>query len=242
MFDGFAERWVSTRGARIYALVGGSGPPLLLMHGYPQNHVAWHAVAPRLVDHFSLVLPDLRGASTGPPPDPENANYSKRMMAEDMIEVMGALGHERFFLAGHDRGGRVPYRLALDHPDRVSRLAIVDILPTLDVWEQIDGQNASASYHWLLLAQPAPLPERLIGCDPEFFLQHLLDRWAGRRQALELSTVAEYSRHFRNPSVIAAACEDYRAGATIDLELDRKDGATAGVSVVRHFSCGRNGT
>jgi len=225
VFDGFAERWVSTRGARIHALVGGAGPPVLLLHGYPQNHVAWHAVASRLQDRFSLVVPDLRGYgdSTGPAPDAIHANYSKRAMAEDMVELMGALGLERFFLAGHDRGGRVAYRLALDHPDRVSRLAVVDLLPTLDVWEQIDGQNATDSYHWLLLAQPAPLPEHLIGCDPEFFLQHLLDRWAGRRDALHPAAVAEYLRHFRKPSVIVAACEDYRAGATVDLELDRQD-------------------
>lgn len=153
-------------------------------------------------------------------------------MAEDMVGLMAALRHERFVLAGHDRGGRVAYRLALDHPGRVIQLAVLDILPTLDVWEQINGQTAMASYHWLLLSQPAPLPERLIGCDPDFFLQHVLERWAGRRDALDAGAVAEYQRHFRKPSVIAAACEDYRAGATIDLALDRDDRAAG-----RRISC-----
>jgi haloacetate dehalogenase len=146
-------------------------------------------------------------------------------MAQDMVEVMAALGYETFGVAGHDRGGRVAYRLALDHPDRVVRLAVLDILPTLDVWQHIDQHSAMSSYHWLLLAQPAPLPEHLIGCDPDFFFHHVVDSWAGDRRRLNADAVAEYLDHYRKASVITAACEDYRAGATIDLELDRHDRA-----------------
>ena len=185
----------------------------------------WHRVAPRLAGHFSLVVPDLRGYgdSLGPPPDPRHRHYSKRTMAADMVAVMAALGYERFSVAGHDRGGRVAYRLALDHPASVARLAVLDILPTFDVWERMNTEAALRSYHWLFLAQPAPLPERLIGHDPDFYLRHLLDRWAGRLDALDAAAVAEYARAFRKPRVIEAMCEDYRAGATIDREDDRND-------------------
>jgi haloacetate dehalogenase len=225
MFEGFKEHRLPTGQAQIYLLTAGSGPPLLLLHGYPQTHVAWHAVAPRLREHFSLVIPDLRGygQSKGPPPDSAHMNYSKRMMADDMVKIMTALGHERFMLAGHDRGGRVGYRLALDHPDRVSRFAAIDIIPTLAAAERINKDTAMSTYHWLFLAQPAPMPERLIGNDPEFYLLHLLERWAGRRDALSPSAVAEYTRHFREPSMIEATCEDYRAGMGVDLEHDRAD-------------------
>jgi haloacetate dehalogenase len=225
MFEGFEERRISTRGAQIFALTGGVGPPLLLLHGYPQSHVMWHAVAPLLRARFSLVIPDLRGYgdSTGPGPDPQHLNYSKRAMAADMVELMSALGHDRFALAGHDRGGRVAYRLVFDHPARVLRLAVLDIVPTFDMWERMNAKSALGSYHWLLLAQPPPLPERLIGFDPEFFLRYLFERWAGRPESLQPEAVAEYVRHFRKTSVIQAACEDYRAGATVDFDHDRAD-------------------
>lgn len=229
MFDGFKEHRFKTRDAEMFFLTGGDGPPVLFLHGYPQTHVAWHAVAPSLVNNFSLVVPDLRGygESKGPPPDLEHHRYSKRAMAEDMLEVMKALGYERFMMAGHDRGGRVAYRLALDHPDCVSKLAAIDIIPTLNVWELMDKDAALGTYHWMFLAQPAPIPERLIGHDPEFYLLHLLESWAGRKDVLDPAAVDEYVRHFRKPSVIEATCEDYRAGATIDFEhdsLDRESG------------------
>jgi haloacetate dehalogenase len=225
MFTGFEQHRVSTRQAQIHVLTGGQGPPVLLLHGYPQTHVVWHAVAPRLREHFSLVIPDLRGYgdSKGPPPDPQHMNYSKRAMAQDMVELMSALGHERFMLAGHDRGGRVGYRLALDHPERLSHFAAIDIIPTLAAAERMNKDTAMSTYHWLFLAQPAPMPERLIGHDPEFYLRHLLDRWAGNREALDANAVAEYIRHFQKPSVIEATCEDYRAGMSVDLEHDRAD-------------------
>jgi haloacetate dehalogenase len=225
VFDGFHEHRLPAGDAEIFSLTGGSGPALLLLHGFPQNHVMWHAVAPRLTSKFSLIIPDLRGYgdSRGPAADAAHRNYSKRAMAADALALMTALGHDRFFVAGHDRGARVGYRLALDRPDRVARLAVLDILPTFDVWARMDRNAALNSYHWLFLAQPGPLPERLIGHDPDFYLHHLLDRWAGNPRSLAPAAVAEYARHFRKASVIAAVCEDYRAGATVDLEDDRAD-------------------
>lgn len=228
MLEGFRAQRIpvaAAGGAEINVVTGGSGPPLLLLHGYPQTHVAWHAVAARLLERFSLVLPDLRGYgdSHGPRPDAEHHNHCKRVMAADMVAVMATLGHHRFFCAGHDRGARVAHRLALDYPDCVPRLALLDILPTLAVWERMNWSAALATYHWLFLAQPAPLPERLIGHDPDFYLRHLLDRWAGNPALLEAAAVAAYARAFRRPSVIEATCEDYRAGATIDLVHDRAD-------------------
>ena len=149
-----------------------------MLHGYPQTHVIWHRVAPLLAQRFTVILPDLRGygQSRGPVPDNAHRNYSKRVMAEDMVRLMTALGHERFLLAGHDRGARVGYRLALDHPERVARFAALDIIPTLDMWERMDADRALGSYHWMFLAVPAPVPERLIAADPDFYIRHLLTR------------------------------------------------------------------
>lgn len=225
MFEGFDTRRVATEGAEIFARTAGDGEPVLLLHGFPQTHVMWHRVAPVLAERLFVVAPDLRGYgdSRGPAPDAAHQNYSKRAMAADMVALMASLGHERFMLAGHDRGGRVGYRMALDAPERVSRFAAVDIIPTLDAWQRMNWQGALGTYHWSFLAQPAPMPEHLIGGDPEFYLQHLLARWAGDREALDAAAVAEYARHYRRPEVIQATCEDYRAGATVDIEHDRAD-------------------
>jgi haloacetate dehalogenase len=225
VFEGFAEQRIALAETEIFCRTGGAGPPLLLLHGYPQTHVAWHRVAPRLMRQFSLVMPDLRGygESRGPRPDPEHRHYSKRAMARDMAELMTALGHERFLLAGHDRGARVGFRLALDYPDRVQRFVAIDIIPTFDVWEQMDANKALSSYHWSFLAVPAPVPETLIAADPDFYIRHLLDRWVGRPDALHPQAVAAYLRQFHEPSVIAATCEDYRAGASIDRQEDGED-------------------
>jgi haloacetate dehalogenase len=225
LFEGFAEQRVTLAEAEIFCRIGGAGPPLLLLHGYPQTHVAWHRVAPRLMRQFSLVVPDLRGygESRGPRPDPEHRHYSKRAMARDMAELMTALGHERFLLAGHDRGARVGFRLALDHPARVQRFAAIDIIPTFDVWEQMDANKALSGYHWSFLAVPAPVPETLIAADSDFYIRHLLDRWVGRPDALHPQAVAAYLRQFHEPNVIAATCEDYRAGASIDRQEDGED-------------------
>ncbi len=225
MLDWLEERRVAVGEAELYLRLGGAGPPLLLLHGYPQTHLAWHRVAPPLARDFTLVIPDLRGygASTGPAPDPEHRNYSKRAMAEDMVALMAALGHDRFALAGHDRGGRVGYRLCLDHPERVTRFAALDIVPTLDVWQAMDADTALSTYHWPFLAVPAPVPERLIGSDPDFFIAHLLDRWAGRPDALDPNAVRAYCAQFHDPAVIAATCADYRAGASLDRAHDQAD-------------------
>lgn len=227
MFEGFENQRIAVGETTIDLMAGGTGPALLLLHGFPQSRAAWHAVAPLLAPDFSLVIPDLPGygGSLGAPPSATHEAYSKRAMARTMIAVMAALGHERFFLAGHDRGARVAYRLTLDHPERVRRLASLDTVPTIDIWEQMDWEAAIRAYHWPLLAQPAPLPERLLGADPDFYLNHLLGLWAGRPNALDPAAVAEYTRHFRKPSVLAAMAEDYRAGATIDVRHDREDRA-----------------
>jgi haloacetate dehalogenase len=225
MFEGFSERRLDLGEAALFFRIGGEGPPLLLLHGYPQTHLAWHRVAPRLMRHFTVVAPDLRGygQSRGPKPDPEHRHYAKRAMARDMVELMTALGHERFMLAGHDRGARVAFRLCLDHPSRVPRFAAVDIIPTLDVWEQINAERALGGYHWSFLAVPAPVPERMIGADPDFFIRHLLERWAGRPDALHPQAVSAYLAQFHDPAGIAATCEDYRAGAGIDCAEDAED-------------------
>jgi haloacetate dehalogenase len=174
-----------------------------------------------------LIIPDLRGYgdSIGPKPDDSHHNYSKRTMANDMVAVMSKLGFDQFRIAAHDRGARVAYRLTLDHPERVSHLASIDTIPTLDVWEAFDMEASIDAFHWPLLAQPAPIPERLIGADPDFFLNQLLERWVGNAMPLAGSAVAEYTRHFRKASVIEAMAEDYRAGATVDLLHDQLDRA-----------------
>ena len=225
MFEGFERHQVAVGDASIHAVTAGAGPPLLLLHGFPQTHAMWHKVAPSLRDSFSLVVADLRGygESTGPRPDPEHLGYSKRAMGADMVGLMAAFGYDRFAVAGHDRGGRVAYRLALDHPERISRLAALDIIPTFDVWRLMGADAAMRMYHWPFLAQAAPMPERLIGQDPDAYLMHLLDKWTGLKGSLDPAAVAEYARHYRKPAVIEASCEDYRAGATIDREHDRLD-------------------
>lgn len=226
MLDGFTTHSIDVGEARLHVLTKGEGPPVVLLHGYPQTHIAWAKVAPHLARHFTTVLLDLRGYgdSSGPPSgSPESVAYAKRTMARDVVAVMDRLGHESFAIAGHDRGGRVAYRLALDEPERVSRLALLDIVPTLEAWERMDGAAARATYHWSFLAVPAPVPERMIGHDPDFYLEHLLARWAGDVSALDRHSVDAYRVAFRRPSVIDASCEDYRAGAGIDVEHDRTD-------------------
>ncbi|MBU6382153.1 MAG: alpha/beta hydrolase [Betaproteobacteria bacterium] len=225
LFPGFSSHRLKHGGADLFWLSAGRGPALMLLHGYPQTLAAWHAVAARLCDHFTLVLPDLRGygRSLGPAADQTHEAYSKRQMADDALAIMQAMGFSRFALAGHDRGARVAYRLALDHPLSVSHLIVLDIVPTIEMWDRMSMAGALRSYHWLLLAQPAPLPERLIGADPIYYLHHLLDRWKGREASLDASAVADYEASYARPSVIEACCEDYRAGATIDRLHDAQD-------------------
>ncbi|MGO9263793.1 MAG: alpha/beta fold hydrolase [Candidatus Binataceae bacterium] len=225
MFEGFARKRIKTSGAEIALVQGGSGAPLLLLHGYPQTHAIWHKVAPALAGRYTLVIPDLRGygASSKPPTDDRHLRYSKRAMALDMVEVMRALGFPRFAIAGHDRGARVTYRLALDHPDCVQRAAVLDIVPTIEQFERLNRTTARAAYHWYFLAQPAPFPETLIGKDPDYFLMHTLESWCGTPGAFTAEALASYCEAFRDPAVIHASCEDYRAGIGVDCEFDDAD-------------------
>lgn len=225
MFEGFERRRIETADAGINLVIGGGGPPLLLLHGYPQTHACWHLVAPALAGRFTVVVPDLRGYgdSTGPAPGADHTAHGKRAMAADMVRIMAELGFTEFGLVGHDRGGRVAYRLALDHPAAVRRLVTLDIIPTLEMAERTRLPLAMNSYHWFFLAQPRGLPETLIGHDPDFYLDSLLNGWKAPESRFAPEAVAEYKRCFRRPSVIAATCEDYRAGLTCDLDADRAD-------------------
>jgi haloacetate dehalogenase len=227
MFEGFTRERVATSEAEIDLVRKGAGPPLLLLHGYPQTKAMWHKVAPGLAAHFTVIAPDLRGygASSHPPDAEDHRAYSKRAMASEQVEVMERLGFPSFFVAGHDRGGRVAYRLALDHPARVQGLAVLDIVPTYEQFEQVDRHSAKTGYHWYFLAQPRGFPERLIGGDPEFFVRHMLGNPSPTGRAPHFSGEAfdEYLRCFRNSAVIHATCEDYRAGSTIDYDLDAAD-------------------
>lgn len=226
-FPGFTEHALTTGRGDVHAVVGGSGPPLLLLHGYPQNHLMWHSTAPALAEHFTVVAADLPGygRSFRPAPAGDHEPHSKRALAATLVEAMASLGHERFAVAGHDRGGRVAYRMALDHDDRITAAAVFDVVPTGEVWARADARLALRYWHWGFLAQPAPLPERLIGADPgAFFDLHVralgIGRAAGRYPA---DVVAEYRAMLDDPSVVEAICEDYRAGATIDREHDDDD-------------------
>jgi haloacetate dehalogenase len=229
LFPGFATERVDTPIGKIFARTGGSGPPLLLLHGYPQTHVMWHRIAPALAQHFSLVIPDLPGygASATPEADADHAPYDKRSMAKVMVAVMQALGHEHFLLAGHDRGGRVAYRLALDHPAYVTRIATLDILPTSEMWHAWNSALAMKTYHWTFLAQPAPLPEMLIEQAPVAFLEWKLASWTKAKDlsAFDPRALDHYRAAFSAPGHIHAHCEDYRAGIGADLTNDEADQA-----------------
>jgi haloacetate dehalogenase len=223
-FPGFSRQRIATGETEINLVLGGKGPPLLLLHGYPQTHVMWHKVAPALAAQFTVVAPDLRGYGDSGKPASDAAHnvYSKRSTARDMVAVMERLGFKSFFLAGHDRGGRVAHRLTLDHPGRVERLAVLDIIPTRTVFQRVDKALATSTYHWFFLIQPE-LPEVLIGANPDFYLEWTLKKWSRNFSAFAPEAVAEYKRCFRDPATIHATCEDYRAGASTDLEHDEAD-------------------
>ncbi|MFZ1425147.1 MAG: alpha/beta hydrolase [Geminicoccaceae bacterium] len=227
MFEGFQQQRIATGGTEIALRIMGQGPPLLLLHGYPQTHVIWHRMAPVLAERFTVVCADLRGYgdSGKPGSDATHAPYAKRAMAQDMVEVMAALGFDRFMVAGHDRGGRVVHRLCLDHPQRVARAAVLDIVPTRTLFRATNQALATGYYHWFFLIQPEPLPERMIGADPVFYLHRKLGQWSAAKDLGWLAPEAldEYERCFADPATIHGSCEDYRAAATIDLEHDEAD-------------------
>lgn len=229
LFPGTQEHRHLHDGVEIFARVGGSGPPLLLIHGFPQTHAMWHKVAPALMQRFTCVMPDLRGYgySACPANDAKNEAYSKRAMAQDLIALMKGLGHERFAVVGHDRGARVGYRMALDHPRAVSCLTVLDIVPTHAMWHNFTVRLAMKTYHWLFLAQPHPLPEMLIEPNPVGYLDYTIASWTKSKDlsAFSEEALSEYRLHYATPEHIHATCNDYRAGATYDLAADVVDHA-----------------
>jgi haloacetate dehalogenase len=229
MFESFTSHTIPTgNGIEIAAWVAGSGTPLLLLHGFPQTHVCWHKIAPALAERFTVVATDLRGygRSSKPPGGGDHASYSKRAMANDQVAVMRALGFARFCVAGHDRGGRVAHRMALDHPQAIERIAVLDIAPTSTMYAATNREFAEAYYHWFFLIQPFDLPERLIGAERDYFLRRTLASWCKIDGALNADALARYEEAFRLPGAIHAMCEDYRAAASIDIEHDLADERT----------------
>lgn len=224
-FTDFDRRYVDVDGVVIQARVAGSGPAMLLLHGYPESSYMWRHVAPALTSDFTVVAADLRGYgdSDAPADDTDHLTYSRRAMAADQVGLMSALGHERFTVAGHDRGGRVAHRMALDHPERVERVAVLDIVPTLHMFENVDRAMAQSYFHWFFLNQPFDLPERLINADPEGWIASRFRSRTSGPWRVEADALEEYVRAFRDPARVAATCADYRAAASIDLVHDRED-------------------
>ena len=229
LFPGFASHWIDTSVGRMFARTGGEGPPLLLIHGYAQTNVMWHRVAPALAKNFALVLPDLPGYgwSAAPNRGEGHAPYDKRSMAKVMVQIMEKLGHVRFRLAGHDRGGRVAYRLALDHPERVVSIAVLDIVPTWEMWHRMDDAMAMKVWHWPFLALKYPMPEMLIEKDPIGYIDYKMASWTKAKDlsVFDPRALAHYHAFFSDPKRIHATCEDYRAGRTTDLANDDADRA-----------------
>jgi haloacetate dehalogenase len=227
--DRFAPHEVDTDHTRIFACVSGSGPPVLLLHGFPQTHLMWRHVAPRLAQRFAVVCADLRGYGRSGCPESarDHQPYSKRAMAGDMMAVMQRLGFARFSVVGHDRGGRVAYRMALDYPDQIDRVAILDVVPTAAAWERADARLALAFWPWSLLAQPAPLPETILTANADAIVEHALGEWGTPATVFSPAIRREYVAALRDPAHAHAICEEYRAAATIDRQHDHSDLAAA---------------
>lgn len=227
VFDGFEPFDLATRDTTIHGVMGGSGPPLPLLHGIPETHLMWHRVAPTLAERFTVVATDLRGygASGTPPSAPDHAPYSMREIGREQVEVMGLLGHERFAVAGHDRGARCAYRMALDHPPAVSRLAVLDVVPTGDTIDRAGPDFAFGFWVWSFLASPSPVPETLVAAAPELVVGHMLDAWSADASAFPDDVREAYVAPFRDPATVHAICEEYRAACTLDAAHDRADRA-----------------
>ncbi len=234
LFPGFSGKWIDGPAGKLFARVAGEGPPLLLLHGFPQTHVMWHQIAPELAKTHQVICMDLRGYGwSGAPASQNGALYSKRAMGQDALAMMAALGHQHFAVIGHDRGARVACRLALDHPGRVERLALLDILPTFHVWQQIKAGSFPAA-HWGFLAGPDPQPEREIATDMRGYFEGLMAKWSGTGDLSPFNTaaMAAYRESFTVPDRVHAFCEDYRAGATLDLAADEAD-----LAAKKHIIC-----
>ncbi|UYB52961.1 alpha/beta hydrolase [Xanthomonas sp. AM6] len=223
-FPGFARLQADAGGVAFDGVIGGSGPPLLLLHGFPQTHLTWRLVAPRLAQAYTVIAPDLPGYG-GSRTHRDQPRWSKRRVGDALAALMAQLGHPRFAVAGHDRGARAGYRLALDHPHRVTHYASLTVVPTADAWEAMDMRHGLANYHWFLLAQPFDLPERLLSADPDAFIEAALTRMAGGLERIDAAALAAYKAAFRDPAVRHAICEDYRAAVHEDLEHDAADRA-----------------
>ena len=225
MFDGFEERHIPTANSSIFARIGGAGAPVLLIHGFPETHLMWREVAPKLVSDFTVICVDLRGqgASGCPASDADHRPFSKRAMAAELVEVMKQLGFERFAVAGHDRGGRVAYRMALDHSQSVERLAVLDVIPIADAWRHADARLALSFWPWSLLSQPAPLPERLISASPEAVIDDAASQWGTRANCFPPAVRQAYADILRDPAHAHAICEEFRSAATLDREHDEAD-------------------
>jgi haloacetate dehalogenase len=225
LFEGFRVADVATPRGRVHARIGGSGPPLLLLHGFPETHLMWHAVAPALAEQFTVIVADLPGygQSFRPPVSDDHTAHSKRALAGDLRAAMTELGHPTFAVAGHDRGGRVAYRMALDHPATVSRLAVLDIVPTGEIWSRADAMFALGYWHWSFLAQPAPLPEQMILGNPDAFWMSAQRLGLNTDERYPAEVLSAYRAQCADPATVEAMCEDYRAGATVDRQLDHED-------------------
>jgi haloacetate dehalogenase len=230
MFNGFKHFCLSVNNhasVEIGGVIGGAGPPLLLLHGYPQSHLIWHRVAPRLAEHFTVIATDLRGygSSSKPTGTPDHATYSKREMANDQVDIMAQLGFKDFYLCGHDRGGRVSHRMAVDHPHAVKKMVLLDIAPTLAMYEQTTMDFAKSYWWWFFLIQPAPFPEAMIAAAPETYLKKKIGHGSAGLTPFTDETYAAYLSYMKDQATVHAMCEDYRAAATIDLQHDRNDRA-----------------
>lgn len=246
MIEGFTQSYVQCGDVRLSVHRAGQGVPMILLHGYPQNHHCWASVAPAFAAHFDVIIPDLRGYgdSDAPADTADHSTYSKRQMAADIVALMDALVMPQAHILGHDRGGRVAYRLALDYPDRVMRLGIIEIVPTGDFWANWDATLAMKAYHWTFLAQPAPLPERMIGADPAAYIDWALAAWTRDKTLDVFDRVAldSYRTQARDPAHLTAMCADYRAGATFDRTLDEADRAAGRkIDAPLHFLWARSG-